>query len=178
MKPDARFLVFAAILLCHAAFAVPAPPQIIVNNATMQCSDFMAGDECAMCEIPPGWSSLGYGATHCPAGYTQEAAPVSCTPIRNAFCCSEGHSGGDGNCTDMVENSLTRQCAFVDARQCALPPDWQKKPLAGSWLCPAGYSWTNMTCGPGVGQAQTSGGFCATSFLIPVLGSAVLLIRR
>jgi|GEM_PF-4441561 len=176
------FLTFAALLFCNGAFAAPAPPEIIVNNATMQCSHFMAGDECTMCEIPQGWTSLGYGVTQCPPGYAETTASVICTPGRNEFCCSQGHSGADGNCTDMVENSLMGQCAFVEnapgAQACILPPDWQKKPAGGQWLCPTGYSWTNVTCGLGGGQAQTGGGLCAPAFLIPVLGIALLVLRK
>jgi len=182
MKPDTLLLVLAAILLCHAASAAPAPPEIIVNNATMQCSDFMAGDECVNCEIPQGWTSLGYGVYECPPGYAETTADIICTPGRNEFCCSEGHSGADGNCTDMVVNDLTGQCAFVEnapsAQQCVLPPEWQKKPAGSRWLCPSGYSWTNVSCGQGGGQAQTSGGFCAPAFLVPVLGIALFVLRK
>ena len=170
------------MLFCNGAFAAPAPPEIIVNNATMQCSHFMAGDECTSCGIPQGWTSLGYGVTQCPPGYARVAANVTCGGFMVERCCSEGHSGADGNCSDMVVNDLTRQCAFVEnapsAQQCVLPPEWQKKPAGGQWLCPAGYSWTNVSCGQGGGQAQTSGGFCAPAFLVPVLGIVLFVLRK
>jgi len=182
--PKIAFLALAASLLFNCAFAAPAPPEIIVNSATMQCADFMAGDECVRCTIPQGWASLGYGVTQCPAGYTQVAANITCTGLRIERCCSEGHTGGDGNCTDMVVNDIAGQCAFVNnapsAQQCGLGSGWQAKQAGVRWLCPAGYSWSNVSCGTSGGTGTTQGGgwTCVPALIFPALLALALFISR
>ncbi len=173
------FLVmFALFAFAHAA---PAPPQVIVNNATMQCADYSAGDECTSCEIPQGWASLGYGNPECPSGYSRITVSLECHPSQSGFCCSEGHSGGNGNCTNMVVSSQRNECAFVtnppSAQQCILPTEWQKEPSAGDWLCPGGYSWANVSCGMHeTGNLPES--FCPIAFVFPMLGLALLVFKK
>lgn len=137
-----RALLFG-ILLLSMAFAAPAPPQIMINNATRECADFVAGDECVRCEPPPGWAALGYGITECPKGYARTDAASVCSPLRAQFCCSEGHSGAPGNCSDMVVDDATKRCAFDDGI-CYVPDNWKR----GKMLCPSGYGWADNPCGP------------------------------
>jgi hypothetical protein len=134
-------LALFVLFVCAAVWAAPAPPEMIVNNQTMECSYFNAGDECVNCEIPEGWTSLGYGTTECPAGYTEAIVEKTCTPFKVGRCCSMGHSGALGECDDMVVNYLTRQCMFANG---TVPLGWEGKPEgtdAWEWQCPEGYGW-------------------------------------
>jgi len=136
------FVLIAAVLFfASLVFAAPAPPEMIVNNATMECTQFNGGDECVACEIPEGWTSLGYGTMECPAGYTEVSIERNCTPFRVGRCCSMGHSGGLGDCEDMVVDHALKQCMFVDG---PVPPGWEGKPEGNEdwdWQCPEGYGW-------------------------------------
>jgi hypothetical protein len=128
------------LFLAASCLAAPAPPEIIVNNATMECSMFNAGDECTRCEIPEGWVSLGFGTGQCPEGYAEVTAARNCTPGKNARCCSEGHSGAMGDCGEMAINRQTKQCMFTNA---TVPAGWEGKTDGedGPWQCPEGYAW-------------------------------------
>ncbi len=159
--------VMAALVFTPLAFAAPAPPEVIVNNQTMECSQFNAGDECVNCEIPEGWTSLGYNTRECPAGYTEVDAQRNCSGFRNSRCCSMGHSGALGECAGMAINNLTRQCMFVNG---TAPPGWEMKPEgtdASEWQCPEGYAW------PGEGLPGCP---CATAFLL--CGLAFLIFNN
>jgi len=132
------------LIFVGTASAAPAAPEVIVNNATMECSHFMAGDECMDCEIPPGWVSLGYNTWECPADYREVTANVTCSRFKIDRCCTEGHSGAPGECEGMIINELTRQCRFLNENE-AVPAGWRGKPPAtpnNAWTCPEGYTWS------------------------------------
>jgi len=131
----------ALILIAALAAAAPSPPEIIVNNRTMECSPYNAGDECTRCAIPDGWTSLGYGTVECPQGYAETRAPIVCTPAANERCCSEGHSGSMGACGRMIVNRLGMQCRFLSENE-STPPGWEGRPGGSeAWECPEGYAW-------------------------------------
>jgi len=136
------------ILLAGAAFAAPAPLQMIVNNETRECAYFSAGDECVSCDIPDNWASLGTDAP-CPEGYA-EASPVKeCRRARIERCCSEGHSGAPGDCAQVEINRLLAQCRFGNGSPPA--PGWEGKPEAmedSGWACPEGYRWEGGVAQP------------------------------
>ncbi|HWR57420.1 MAG TPA: hypothetical protein VN328_00910 [Thermodesulfovibrionales bacterium] len=135
---------FAIILsLSTAAFAAPAPPEILINEVARECAKFYPGDECVSCVPPEGWISLPPGrAYQCPEGYKDVQVRGVCYPQRNSFCCTKGHSGAPGNCKDLVVNEKEKKCAFVDEiDKCpALPDGWQrpKQHVCPSWE----YQWS------------------------------------
>jgi hypothetical protein len=136
MKAAAALILFIAL-----AAAAPAPPEIIINNLTMECSHYNAGDECTHCAVPEGWASLGYGTVECPKGYAEADAHVVCTPAANARCCSEGHSGAMGGCGRMIVNRLGRQCRFLTENE-GIPPGWEGVDNGTEpWQCPEGFVW-------------------------------------
>jgi hypothetical protein len=138
-----KLFFFGIFLNFSTCFAAPAPHEMLVNEQTKQCADFMAGDECFTCEIPVGWTSLGYGTYECPEGYTQIEVELECSGFKVDRCCSTGHSGAAGACEDMVINEVTQQCAFLDGGE--VPSGWKGKPdhiENAQWMCPEGYSWT------------------------------------
>ena len=141
MRAGAIFLLF-----CAFAFAAPAPQEIIVNNATKECSSFSRGDECVSCAIPEGWESLGYGVEECPQGYTETSASRDCTASRSSRCCSEGHSGAAGDCDDVVVNDVAKLCAFRNESACATGEGWAG-PATESGFCPQNYTWAKDACG-------------------------------
>lgn len=162
-------LLFGILLLSIAiSAAAPAPPQIIINNATKQCSDFNGGDECTRCEPPEGWTVLAYGITACPGGYEKTSADITCRPLRAEFCCSEGHSGGPGNCSSMVVDDRLKLCAFDDGACPYVPDTWKR----GDALCPAGYQWVEEPCLPTDGGAAAP---CPALLALPLL---LLFCRR
>ncbi len=146
--------LLAVLLLFGTAFAAPAPLQTIVNDATGECADFSAGDECVSCEIPAGWRSLGVDA-ECPEGYSAAAGPAKeCTRARIDRCCSEGHSGAPGDCGDVEINRLLMRCRFGNGSE---PwPGWEGKPDAvddADWACPEGFSWEGEAAQPCIAGA-------------------------
>lgn len=145
MRAGPIFLIFAA-----ACLAVPAPMETIINNQTMECSDFSRGDECVSCEIPAGWASLGYDVNECPGGYAEVSAQGNCTRFRISRCCSEGHSGAAGDCDDVIVNKAAKQCAFRNESACATPAGWVD--AEGEFgFCPADYEWKEDACGQAPG---------------------------
>jgi len=120
------------------AFAVPAPLQYMVDNAARECSSFSAGDECTRCTMPQGWKSIGMGP--CPIGYASVEAQRQCSVLKSEFCCTQGHSGGQGDCAGMIVNPLAKECAFTDNPP---PAGWSST----KGLCPEGYSWTDGGAG-------------------------------
>lgn len=157
------------LLIMGIGFAAPAAPEIIVNNQTMECSDYNAGDECTSCEIPAGWASLGLDVQECPEEYSKVAADRNCTPARNERCCSEGHSGSPGDCDGMAVNHLLKQCMFADG---AAPAGWETKPDgtdARDWQCPEGYGWRE--------EGAQGGGPCAAGLILCGFAS-LIIIRR
>jgi len=139
-------LLIAALIPCaypSLCPAVPALPEYGVNHSARECGQFFMGDECVACRMPEGWTSLGVSARDiCPQGYTKVEVRAECFPQKNEFCCTRGHSGAPGNCSDLVINDRQRLCAFVDdAKKCGeLPAGWQKP--TGTPACPfPGYTW-------------------------------------
>jgi hypothetical protein len=127
--------------------AAPAPEKLVVNHETKECATIFGGDECMDCLPPDGWEVLGWSYdVECPEGYAFTEVEEICTPYKNEFCCTEGHSGAHGDCEDMVINRIACKCAFVeDINACNLPLGWQdkpeKKPNYG-WACPGSFDWT------------------------------------
>ncbi len=155
--------VLALILIAALAAAAPSPPEVIVNNRTMECSPYNAGDECTRCAIPDGWTSLGYGTVECPQGYAETRAPIVCTPAVNERCCSEGHSGANGDCGKMIINRRTKQCVFANG---TAPSGWEGEANGTeSWQCPEGYTWAENT-GP-----------CPVPFIVASGALVILLVR-
>jgi hypothetical protein len=106
------------------------------------------------CYRPDGWEIVNSEAD-CPEGYSVmgELRPI-CQPFKNAFCCSQYHSGAHSDCKDLVLNGAEKRCAFVDdIHDCDLPSPWRPKPAdmaAGERFCPSEYEWTDdLDCGPG-----------------------------
>lgn len=133
--------------------AAPLPPSRVTNLETRECGELFAGDECMDCFPLEGWEVLGnaFDVT-CPTGYTEvDGIPYRCEPFKVQFCCSEGHSGAPGDCTDLVVNDREKECAFVDEIEtCRLPSRWKSMPgdlEPRSWVCPADYEWVEgLTC--------------------------------
>lgn len=132
----------------NGAAAEPQPPKVVVNHDTQECGEIFGGDECMDC-LPAlrGWEALGYAfEAACPEGYTTVEVDYVCQAFKDEFCCTEGHSGADGDCEDMVINESAKQCAFVDdIEDCNLPQGWSAKPDDVSpydWTCSYGtYAW-------------------------------------
>jgi hypothetical protein len=153
-------LVALVLMSAGIGLAAPLPREMIVNYSTKECSSFFAGDECSDCSPPPGWDRLGPGAA-CPAGFALVEVEGSCWGLQTSFCCMEGHSGAPGDCTMLVKNDMSRECAFVENSSCSLPAGWLMRPenISGyEWLCPGDYSWTTVNC---TAVDHTSGG-CAS----------------
>lgn len=132
------------ITACFAS-ASPALPEYGVNHTTKECSMFFMGDECVACRMPEGWESLGAGYKDlCPEGYKKVELNPQCSPSKNPFCCTKGHSGAPGSCKDIVIHEKGKKCAFVeDIEKCAtLPEGWQRP--KGETVCPSlSYGWQN-----------------------------------
>ncbi len=125
------------------SFAAPAPLEYMVNDAARQCAQFSAGDECTRCAMPQGWK--GIGMAPCPAGYATIEVPANCTILKSEFCCTAGHSGGNGDCSELLINPGRRECVFSDEARCAPSFEW----APAKDLCPEGYSWSDSTCSSG-----------------------------
>ncbi len=151
-----RILVSACIVLGMAlsVYGAPLPPVTAVNHQTKECSHFFAGDECMDCSPPEGWIVVGPGQKGtCPGGYRETKVRAVCTPFEAPFCCTKGHSGAPGNCTNVVVNNGEKKCAFVrDIGKCSsLPRGWVKPPVDDP-VCPSfTYKWikTHLECPAG-----------------------------
>jgi hypothetical protein len=155
-------LVALLLMLAGICLAAPLPTEMIVNYTTKECSSFFAGDECSDCTPPAGWERLGAGA-ECPEGFALVEVEGSCHGLHTGFCCIEGHSGAPGDCTGLVKNVATEECAFVDNLSCSLPAGWLLRAENASgyeWLCPGNYSWTTVNC---TSVEQTSSGSTSDS---------------
>lgn len=142
------------------------------------------------CLPPEGWEVLGWAdQTACPEGYTFTQVEEICTPFKNEFCCTEGHSGAHGDCTDLVINTIVEQCAFVaDINACNLPAGWESNPGDGYWPCPGNFEWADdLECldepAPEEGESDSGSGWlpfrCGGSALGGLLFSSVFItIRR
>lgn len=95
------------------------PARIAVNHDIRQCAKFTCGDECADCRLPEGWQVLGYAFNvTCPADYEIVEIETVWVPIASEFCCTPGHSGSPGNCSDLIKNQISGRCSFgKDVRQ-------------------------------------------------------------
>lgn len=159
------------LILASLSLAAPAPPQTIVNDASMECSGHMAGDECFRCRVPDGWRIFGEGLMECPVGYERVEAETDCEPLHNAFCCTDGHSGGMGDCAGLMVNNGARQCVFAEGGACEAPDGWFRAE-AGE-MCPSGYAWIGDA--PCAGMQQ-----CAfpAAMLAALVASAFICLSR
>jgi hypothetical protein len=151
-KKNFSLIILLSLLLLSGSVQIvqaePAPDKLVVNHETKECATIFGGDECMDCLPPEGWEVLGWSyEAECPEGYTFTQVEEICTPFKDEFCCSEGHSGAHGDCEDMVINRVTLKCAFVDdINACNLPLGWQAKPddtPIYEWACPGLYDWTD-----------------------------------
>jgi hypothetical protein len=150
MKATSFILMLGAFMLMLNGLVLAAPiTETIINNATKECAVFLAGDECSDCIPPPGWQSLGRAS--CPKNYTTSSVRGTCKGIEVSHCCTKGHSGASGECSNLVRNDLSNECAFVeDVTNSTIPAGWLKKPADISlfeWQCPLGYSWISLSSG-------------------------------
>lgn len=133
------------LTLVKASTAVPAKPQYGINEQTKECAEFFIDNVCSDCKLPLGWKEID--EFQCPLGYNQVEKFPDCTPAKNKFCCTFGHSGYGGDCEDVVVNDSEKKCAFVeDIHKCKLPPNWNQiteiKPWGPLQLCPSfQYEW-------------------------------------
>ena len=183
-------MILALLLALGAsAFAAPMPPHIVANHETQQCATIPGGDECFDCQpASEEWDVLGFAdEAECPADYEFVEIDYVCAAFKEQFCCTQGHSGVDGDCEDMVINNWKDECAFVpDISSCTLPSSW-KKPAGNetgpNWGCPTEYEWTSVEClseeesrdGSLFGLCPCSGGLL-TGLLLAV--AAVLSIKQ
>ncbi|MFH1523198.1 MAG: hypothetical protein ABIE43_05285 [Patescibacteria group bacterium] len=127
----------------------------VINHKTKQCAEVSGGDECRTC-IPTGdWENLINDS--CPIDYenfnygdtSNLDINFNCTRLKKQFCCTENHSGTNGNCSDMIINKSKEQCAFVpDINSFNLQSGWSKKTNDVEWmdwLCP--YEWIDDISG-------------------------------
>jgi len=101
------------------------------------------------CLPPDGWEALGWSyEVECPEGYTFTQVDEICTPFKNEFCCTDGHSGVHGDCDDLVVNETVQECTFVtDINACYLSADWEARSTNGYWTCPRNFEWAdNLEC--------------------------------
>ena len=166
--------------------AAPTPPKVVVNHETQQCAEIFGGDECMDCNPLEGWEVLGYSPSAvCPADYTLVEIEPICTHFKNEFCCTEGHSGVHGDCSDMVINKVARRCAFVeDVDSCILPARWKAKPddvEEKDWECPYDPDrWTDEVYCEEEEETTSSpnGLICGSGAVLMVgLGAAAALMR-
>ncbi len=138
---------FAIILVTSfplSVFASQAMPRYGVNEVTKECAEFFIGDECTRCSLPADWSQIA--GFSCPDGYKEVKEDSVCVPAKSEFCCTVQHSGGNGDCKNVVVNETEKKCAFVeDISKCRpLPKGWrQADDLTGRGsICPsADYVW-------------------------------------
>jgi hypothetical protein len=140
------FLLLGSIKTVQAE---PAPDKLVVNHETKECALIFGGDECMDCQPPEGWEVLGWSYEGvCPVGYTFTQVEEICTPFKDEFCCTDGHSGAHGDCNDLVVNEIVQQCAFLtDINACNLPTGWMAKSTEDDWACPQDFDWIeNLEC--------------------------------
>jgi hypothetical protein len=144
--------VFVCLILLSPvkqSAAAPIPPLRVVNHETKECGEIFGGDECMDCFPPDGWEIIGEAFDEpCPEGYEDIGSPgYSCESFKNQFCCTEGHSGAQGNCRDMVIHKRKKQCAFVsDIYAVEVPRGWRSQPKDlqdYEWTCPLEYNWVD-----------------------------------
>ena len=169
-------LGFCLVLLSVAGdvAAAPAPPLTAANHETKECGMMPGGDECANCYPTGGWVLLGDGFdVECPAGYASAEPEYACDHFKVAHCCTEGHSGSSGDCTDLIISHRHDKCAFVDEIEgCKPPREWTRQPngkRAQDWLCPANYEWVDDLDCAGEESDDSAGGLS-----IPCLGTALV----
>ena len=129
-------LLVTFLILSNPVFSAMLQPTYGVNYETGECAEFFMGDECMNCKLPSGWERID--EFKCPSEYVEINIDSICTPLRDNFCCTIGHSGADGDCSDLVVNSLEGKCSFVsDCNR--LPSGW----FYSDNLCPSEYEWAD-----------------------------------
>ncbi len=118
----------------HLLWASPQFPRLVVNRVAKQCATIIPGDECGHAVLPPDWTF----ETECPAAFTVTRLSLTWVGNRSEFCCTEGHSGVQGDCKDVAVNRDKSLCCLVnDLGSCArLPDGW----VALGRPCPF-FSW-------------------------------------
>lgn len=148
MKATSMMMLGAFMLMLNGLVLAAPFTETIINNATKECAVFLAGDECMDCSPPPGWHSLG-GYSSCPKNYTISSVRGTCKGFEIPRCCTKGHSGASGECSNLVRNDLLRECAFIEnAINSTIPTGWLIKPAnisLSEWQCPLGYGWTSLS---------------------------------
>ncbi|HNW05804.1 MAG TPA: hypothetical protein PK655_02020 [archaeon] len=146
-KMKSIMLISCFILFIIAPVYASAMRGEAINNQTKECATYFQGDECMDCALSDPWIERKHGEP-CPEGYREikdMQAPSICTPIQNQFCCEEYHSGASGNCTNLVINNITKECAFVlDINSCEkLPKNWLPVASTEYKNCPISleYKW-------------------------------------
>lgn len=128
--------MLAIIFLTQFSWAEPALPKNVFNKVSKECSTIFGGDECTDCNPIAPWEE-----GKCPKNFkkVQTGIPTSCQPFKNERCCSEGHSGAIGACDDLLVNSKTKSCLFLEDRKSCkkLPIGWENKKQ-----CPRSFQWT------------------------------------
>ena len=128
-----------------AVLAAPAMPRYGINEQTKECSQFFMGDECSVCSMPEGWQNIDDQI--CPEGYKEVNTNSVCKRNKVDHCCTAGHTGGNGDCEDVVINEAEKKCAFVeDINKCKkLPTNWKQAEVVDFWgkSCPSyKYQWS------------------------------------
>lgn len=166
-----------ASLLLSARALAPNPPAIVVNHGSKQCALLYTGDECETCSPAEGWQVLegAWSLEDCPTGYSVvgEIPPGRCEGLRHWDCCTEGHTGAAGACSDIFVNRRSKQCAFVeDFDACPqIPRGWEKN----LGLCLRGYNWPDdIECSNPTNLLLV--GSILAALVLVILG--VLLARR
>ena len=159
------WLAVLVLIFCivGAVYSAPMPPRTLINHKTKQCAQITPGDECGDVLLPPDWEYLDASTGgKCPDDYSVIELHPEWTHFKTSFCCSEGHSGSQGDCQDVIVQQTSRLCAFVDdIQKCpSLPEGWD----AWGKNCPTDFKWQdaiackNAESSPAVnatGSAQT-----------------------
>jgi hypothetical protein len=190
-KKVSSFILLLSFLLLIGNIKIvqaePAPGKLVANHDTKECAIIFGGDECMDCLPPDGWEVLGWqDQAECPKGYAFTQVDEICTPFKNEFCCTDGHSGAHGDCDDLAVNGTAQQCVFVDdIDACYLPVGWEAKSTDDYWACPRNFDWVdNLECldepVSDAGDSDSGSGWlpfrCGGSALGGVLLSAAFVI--
>lgn len=136
-----QFTIIVVNIFFSVANATMAQPVYYVNHQQKKCGEFISGDECSHATIDTSWTVL---SGQCPKNY-QENVKIpkhKLTFYKNEFCCTQGHSGGDGSCIDLLINTNEKKCAFVQKiENCKNIPKFWVKPNTNDKLCPFDYIW-------------------------------------
>jgi len=123
-------LLIVWVVCILSVSSIPPPPELLVNEATQECTEYVGRDECNYCFIREGWESLGpiFDGATCPDGYTTIDAGIDayvCVGSRGPLCCYDFFSGW-GDCSYLAFNEKEQKCTIS---LCAnLPTGWTRVP--------------------------------------------------